>query len=128
MPFACGASMGGSMDPHLLRAAAPTRANASPRGLTSAYLQLRMYEPDFEAVNTPFDEIIGAVERGEVDMGLLIHEGRHYQDHGLHLVAGRLTSVVRGLCAQLALGGNVVRQYPGRRLTARFNHVRASNA
>ncbi len=77
-----GASMGDRYGPRLVSKTTATRADvkgkriAIPGPLTSAYLQLRMYEPDFETVHTPFDEIMGAVERGEVDMGLLIHEGQ----------------------------------------------------
>ena len=44
--------------------------------LTSAYLALRLFEPDFEPVVTPFDQIEDAVVHGKVDVGLLIHEGQ----------------------------------------------------
>jgi 1,4-dihydroxy-6-naphthoate synthase len=50
---------------------------AIPGRLTTAYLLLRLalgYEP--QVVELRFDRIVGAVARGEVDAGLLIHESR----------------------------------------------------
>jgi 1,4-dihydroxy-6-naphthoate synthase len=59
---------------------------AVPGKLTTAYLVLRLYQPEFEAAVFPFDEIEDAVAAGEVDAGLLIHEGQlTYQAHGLQL-------------------------------------------
>src|SRR5829696_8518598 len=56
-----------------------------PGLLTTAYLALRMYDPDFEYEVIPFDEIQGAVLAGRVDAGLLIHEGQlTYQVEGFH--------------------------------------------
>ena len=131
-----GASMGDKYGPRLVSRTPATRADvkgkriATPGPLTSAYLQLRMYEPDFEAVNTPFDEIMGAVERGEVDMGLLIHEGQlTYQDHGLHLVADMGVWWFEETGLPLPLGGNVVRKDLGAELTSKISrHLRASIA
>src|SRR6476659_7077483 len=48
---------------------------AIPGELTSAFLALRIFNRDFTYVVLPFDEIIEAVQKGEVDAGLLIHEG-----------------------------------------------------
>jgi len=131
-----GASMGDKYGPRLVSRTPATRADvkgkriATPGPLTSAYLQLRMYEPDFETVHTPFDEIMGAVERGEVDMGLLIHEGQlTYQDHGLHLVADMGVWWFEETGLPLPLGGNVVRKDLGAELTSKISrHLRASIA
>jgi 1,4-dihydroxy-6-naphthoate synthase len=131
-----GASMGDQYGPRLVSRTPATRADvkgkriATPGMLTSAYLQLRMYEPDFEAVNTPFDEIMDAVERGDVDMGLLIHEGQlTYQDHGLHLVADMGVWWFEETGLPLPLGGNVVRKDLGPELTRKISrHLRASIA
>ena len=61
---------------------------AVPGLLTTAYLALRLYQPDIVPVVMPFDRIEDAVQRGEVDVGLLIHEGQlTYADDGLHLWA-----------------------------------------
>ncbi len=59
---------------------------AIPGELTTAFLVLRLYQPDFEPVVVPFDQIEDAVQAGTVDAGVLIHEGQlTYGDHGLHL-------------------------------------------
>lgn len=43
---------------------------------TTAYLLLRLYQDDFEAVPMAFDSILPAIQEGRVDAGLLIHEGQ----------------------------------------------------
>jgi 1,4-dihydroxy-6-naphthoate synthase len=62
---------------------------AIPGRLTTAYLLLRLalgFEP--EAVVLRFDEIAGAVARGEADAGLIIHESRFtYARAGLAAIA-----------------------------------------
>jgi 1,4-dihydroxy-6-naphthoate synthase len=112
-----GASMGDRYGPRLVTRAPMTREAirgsriAIPGPLTSAYLALRLYEPEFEAVFMPFDQIDEAVLRGEVDAGLLIHEGQlTYAAQGLHLVAdmGEWWFAETGL--PLPLGGNVIRK------------------
>ncbi len=47
-----------------------------PGKLTTAYLALQLYEKEFIPVFIPFDQIFDAVEKGEVDLGLIIHEGQ----------------------------------------------------
>jgi len=131
-----GASMGDRYGPRLVARAPATRADvrgkriAVPGPLTSAYLALRLYEPDFEPVWTPFDQIEDVLERGEVDMGLLIHEGQlTFGDRGLHLVVdmGEWWFGETGL--PLPLGGNVVRKDLGPELTeAIARHLHASIA
>jgi len=112
-----GASMGDRYGPSLVARSPMTRADvrghriAVPGPLTSAYLALRLYEPEFEAVFMPFNEIDGAVLRGDVAAGLLIHEGQlTYASQGLHLVAdmGEWWYEETGL--PLPLGGNVIRK------------------
>jgi 1,4-dihydroxy-6-naphthoate synthase len=49
---------------------------AVPGTLTTAYLLLRLYLPGFRAIVFPFDRIFDAVEAGEADAGLVIHEGQ----------------------------------------------------
>jgi 1,4-dihydroxy-6-naphthoate synthase len=90
--------------------------------LTSAYLALRMFEPDFEPVVTPFDEIEDAVVQGKADVGLLIHEGQlTFGDQGLHLIQdlGEWWYGETGL--PLPLGGNVVRKDLGPELTQKIS-------
>lgn len=60
---------------------------AVPGTLTSAFLALSIYNPDFKYEVIPFDQIIEAVTSGKCDAGLLIHEGQlFYQSLGLHKV------------------------------------------
>ena len=131
-----GASMGDHYGPRLVAREPMSRADvqgkriAIPGPLTSAFLALRLYEPNFVPVPTPFDLIEDAVERGDVDLGLLIHEGQlTFADRGLHLVAdmGEWWFTETGL--PLPLGGNVVRKDLGADLTKEISrHLRASIA
>lgn len=58
---------------------------AVPGKMTTAYLALKLYQPDFVAVVTPFDKILGAVRDGAVAAGLVIHEGQlTYSSGGFH--------------------------------------------
>jgi 1,4-dihydroxy-6-naphthoate synthase len=84
---------------------------AIPGEMTSAYLALKIYNKDFEYVVVPFDEIIDAVKSGDVDAGLLIHEGQlFYNQMGLHKVLdlGEWWHEKTGL--PLPMGGNVIRR------------------
>ena len=131
-----GASMGDRYGPKLVSRSPMSRSDvrgkriAVPGPLTSAYLALRLYEPDFEPVFTPFDQIDDSVLKGDVDAGLLIHEGQlTYAAQGLHLVAdmGEWWFEETGL--PLPLGGNVIRKDLGEALKRQVSrHLRASIA
>lgn len=126
-----GASMGDGYGP---RVVAPEpmsvedlrgRKIAIPGTMTSAYLALKMIQPDIETVSVPFDEIMDYVKAGNADAGLIIHEGQlTYQDEGLHLVVdtgvwwGEQTG---GL--PLPLGGNVIRRDLGPELIGRISKL-----
>ena len=123
-----GASMGDRYGPRLVARSPMTRQEirgkriAIPGMLTSAYLAMRMFEPDFEAVVTPFDQIEDAVVQGKADSGLLIHEGQlTFADQGLHLLQdlGEWWFGETGL--PLPLGGNVVRKDLGADLTQKIS-------
>ena len=103
---------------------------AIPGPLTTAYLALKLFEPDFTAVPTPFDQIEDVVVAGEVDLGLLIHEGQlTYGERGLHLVADMGEWWYRTTGLPLPLGGNVVRKDLGDELVDTISrHLRASIA
>jgi 1,4-dihydroxy-6-naphthoate synthase len=55
---------------------------AIPGTMTTAFLTLRLFQPEFEPVVVPFDKILGAVKDREVDAGLVIHEGQLTYGHG----------------------------------------------
>ncbi len=61
---------------------------AIPGQYTTASLLLRLFDPSLEGlVVMPFHEIMGAVTRGEVDAGVIIHESRFtYGEQGLHAI------------------------------------------
>ena len=78
----CGASVGDKYGPKLVAKHSmypkelAGKKIAVPGLNTTAYLALKLFLPDFEAVVVPFDQILDAVEKGEVDAGLIIHEGQ----------------------------------------------------
>jgi len=123
-----GASMGDRYGPRLV-ARAPMdprdirgKRIAVPGPLTSAYLALQLFEPEFTAIMTPFDQIEAVVADGSADLGLLIHEGQiTYADNGLHLIQdlGEWWFGETGL--PLPLGGNVVRKDLGDALTRKIS-------
>jgi 1,4-dihydroxy-6-naphthoate synthase len=87
---------------------------AVPGKLTSAFLALRIFNPDFQYEVVPFDKIIAAVQTGQCDAGLLIHEGQlFYDSEGLHKVLdlGEWWHQRTGL--PLPLGGNAIRRELG---------------
>jgi 1,4-dihydroxy-6-naphthoate synthase len=123
-----GASMGDRYGPRLVARTPMTRGEirgkriAIPGTLTSAYLALRLFEPNFEPVVVPFDQIEDAVVQGKADVGLLIHEGQlTFGDQGLHLIQdlGEWWFGETGL--PLPLGGNVVRKDLGDDLTRKIS-------
>jgi 1,4-dihydroxy-6-naphthoate synthase len=82
---------------------------AVPGLLTTAYLTCRLFEPDFEAVVTPFDKITDAVREHAVDGGLIIHEAQLTFDRaGFHRIIdlGRWFKAAYDL--PLPLGANVL--------------------
>jgi 5,8-dihydroxy-2-naphthoate synthase len=112
-----GSSMGDKYGPRLVAREALGRGDlkgktvAVPGEWTTAYLALKLYEPEVEHVVVPFDEIMEFVARGEADVGLLIHEGQlTHESEGLHLIEdlGEWWYGETGL--PLPLGGNVVRR------------------
>ncbi|MEP6732672.1 MAG: MqnA/MqnD/SBP family protein [bacterium] len=131
-----GASMGDRYGPRLVAREPASRADvkgkriAIPGPLTSAFLALQMYEPDFTPVFTQFDLIEDAVVNGDVDMGLLIHEGQlTFGDRGLHLVADMGEWWFQETGLPLPLGGNVIRKDLGADMTRKISrHLRDSIA
>ena len=87
---------------------------AVPGLLTTAYLALKLYEPAIEPVVYEFDKIIGAVESGAVDAGVVIHEGQlTFADSGLHGVVDLGEWWKRSEGLPLPLGCNcILRELP----------------
>jgi 1,4-dihydroxy-6-naphthoate synthase len=82
---------------------------AIPGTLTTAYLSLKIFQPDFEPVVVPFDKILESVQGGLADAGLIIHEAQlTYNKVGFHRVLdmGKWWKDQFGL--PLPLGGNVL--------------------
>jgi 1,4-dihydroxy-6-naphthoate synthase len=116
----CGASFGEGYGPIVVSAKSlkpqelASKRVAVPGLKTSAYLALRLFEPNFEPVVMPFDKIIDAVQNNLVEAGLLIHEGQlFFPEKGLHKVIdlGIWWQEQTGL--PLPLGGNAVRRALG---------------
>jgi len=113
----CGGSMGEGYGPIVVsqRPLAPRelagKKLAIPGTLTTAYLVMKIYQPEFEAVVVPFDKILDAVQEGSVDAGLLIHEGQlTFRSLGLHLVADLGKWWQEQFDLPLPLGGNAIRR------------------
>ncbi len=131
-----GASIGDRYGPRLVARTPMTREGlrgtriAIPGYKTTAYLSLRLFQPEFEPVPIPFDQIEDAVVDGKADVGLLIHEGQlTFGDQGLHLIQdlGEWWYQETGL--PLPLGGNVIRKDLGSDLIRKISrHLRASIA
>jgi 1,4-dihydroxy-6-naphthoate synthase len=98
---------------------------AVPGTLTTAFLTLRIYDPDVEYVAMPFDQIQDRVRDGTVAAGLLIHEGQlTYADEGLKKVVdlGEWWAERTG-GLPLPLGGNVIRRDLGPEMVAKVSRI-----
>jgi 1,4-dihydroxy-6-naphthoate synthase len=84
---------------------------AVPGLLTTAYLTLRLMQPDFEAVVVPFDRILNAVHDKAADAGLVIHEAQltHGQE-GFHTIVDLGKWWKNTYQLPLPLGANVLRR------------------
>ncbi len=122
-----GASMGERYGPRIVAARAIGAAGADLAGLrvaspgewTSAHLALRLYAPAAVPVPMDFDRVFAAVKAGEVDAGVVIHEGQlTWQDEGFHLVRDLGEWWHEETRLPLPLGGNGVRRDLGPAVTA----------
>jgi 1,4-dihydroxy-6-naphthoate synthase len=87
---------------------------AVPGTLTTAYLALKIFNPNIKTVTVPFDQIIPAIKSGTYEAGLIIHEGQlTYSSSGLHKIIdlGVWWQETTGLV--LPLGGNAIRRSLG---------------
>ena len=116
----CGASFGENYGPivvaaHSIKSHEIAGKRVAVPGLkTTAYLAMRLFEPNFEAVVTPFDKILEAVKNEVVDAGLLIHEGQLlFPQLGLYRVVDLGVWWHEQTGMPLPLGGNAVRRSLG---------------
>ncbi|HEY2903087.1 MAG TPA: MqnA/MqnD/SBP family protein [Polyangia bacterium] len=128
-----GASVGRGFGPVVVaRQPMTTAALAGARvgipGLTTtAWLVLRLIQPralPVEVPIAPFAGIFDALERGEIDAALLIHEGRMlYPARGLHKVVDLGEWWLAETALPLPLGVNVIRRALGPALVRRASAV-----
>jgi 1,4-dihydroxy-6-naphthoate synthase len=82
---------------------------AVPGMLTTAYLACKLFQPDFEAVVTPFDKITDAVRERTVDGGLIIHEAQlTFDREGFHRIVDLGRWFKNTYSLPLPLGANVL--------------------
>ena len=118
--MACGGSVGDGYGPMIVSMRKLTPAElkktriAVPGTLTTAYLSLKLYEPEIETTVVPFDKIIPAVLSGEFDAGLIIHEGQlTYAKEGLLKLLDLGQWWREQTSLPLPLGGNAIRRSLG---------------
>jgi 1,4-dihydroxy-6-naphthoate synthase len=116
----CGASFGENYGPIVVASKSMKKEDLAGKRIgvpglkTTAYLTLKLFEPDFEPVVMAFDKILDAVKNEVVEAGLLIHEGQLlFPQLGMHRVIdlGVWWHEQTGL--PLPLGGNAVRRALG---------------
>lgn len=125
-----GASIGDRYGP-LIVAAEPfdlkdlkTKTVAVPGTMTTAFLVLRMIEPDARYRVVPFDRILDEVSAGRVDAGLIIHEGQlTYGAGGLHKIIDFGEWWYEQTQLPLPLGGNGIRKDLGPELSLRVSNL-----
>lgn len=112
-----GSSMGDGYGPRLVSREPLGRGDlggkkiAVPGERTTAFLTLKLYEPEADTVVVPFDEIMEFVAGGGADVGLVIHEGQlTHEGEGFHLVGDLGVWWQQDTGLPLPLGGNVVRR------------------
>jgi 1,4-dihydroxy-6-naphthoate synthase len=126
--LSCGASMGRNYGP-IVVSGKPLRPQsiaektiAIPGMLTTAFLALRLFEPEVKYKVIAFDKILEEVQKGKVDAGLLIHEGQlTYRDLGLHKVLDLGEWWLEKTGLPLPLGGNIIKRDLGTKMMERVS-------
>jgi 1,4-dihydroxy-6-naphthoate synthase len=120
MLMGCGGSVGEGYGPMIVANKPLASADlgririAIPGTLTTAYLALKIFNPNLETHTVPFDRIIPEILAGNFEAGLIIHEGQlTYSSSGLYRVLdlGAWWRETTGLV--LPLGGNAIRRSLG---------------
>ncbi len=116
----CGGSVGEGYGPMIISLKPMSQDDlkrvkvAVPGTMTTAYLALKIFNPQIETEVMPFDQIIPEVLAGKYEAGLIIHEGQlTYGRSGLHKIIdlGVWWRQKTGLV--LPLGGNAIRRSLG---------------
>jgi len=112
-----GASLGDGYGPIVVARRPMTRealagsSVATPGKLTSARLALQLWQPEARCTDLPFDAVMDAVARGDVDAGVIIHEGQlTFADEGLAQVVDLGAWWTGETGTPLPLGGNAIRR------------------
>ncbi|HZX14387.1 MAG TPA: MqnA/MqnD/SBP family protein [Thermodesulfobacteriota bacterium] len=113
--LSCGASMGEGYGPIVVAKERFDDLNGKkigvPGRLTTAFLLLSLYADGFIPVDLPFDKVMEAVKDGEVEAGLIIHEGQlTYKDFGLTMIFDLGETWAKDTSLPLPLGINTVRR------------------
>jgi 1,4-dihydroxy-6-naphthoate synthase len=116
----CGGSVGEGYGPMIVatRQMSPEHLKrvrvAVPGTLTTAYLALKIFNPEIETEVVPFDQIIPQVVAGKFEAGLIIHEGQlTYNRSGLHKIIDLGVWWRETTKLVLPLGGNAIRRSLG---------------
>ncbi|MFZ1087272.1 MAG: MqnA/MqnD/SBP family protein [Terracidiphilus sp.] len=116
----CGGSVGEGYGPMIVSSKPLALEDLSririavPGTMTTAYLALKIFNPELKTETVPFDQIIPAIQAGKFDAGLIIHEGQlTYATSGLKKILdlGVWWRETTGM--MLPLGGNAIRRSLG---------------
>jgi 1,4-dihydroxy-6-naphthoate synthase len=116
----CGGSVGEGYGPMIVSPRQLSYDNlakvtvAVPGTLTTAYLALKIFNPEIETAVVPFDQIIPQVLAGKYEAGLIIHEGQlTYSHSGLRKIIDLGVWWRETTKLVLPLGGNAIRRSLG---------------
>jgi len=115
--MASGSSIGDNYGPMLVSATPMDvedlagKRVAIPGKLTTAYLALKILQPDFEPVVVEFDHVLDSVREKVADAALVIHEAQlTYSKGGFHLIADLGKWFRKQYDLPLPLGANALRR------------------
>jgi 1,4-dihydroxy-6-naphthoate synthase len=113
----CGGCLGFGYGPMLLanRAVSVEELRKAPIAvpgmLTTATFTLRLFAPELQLVQLPFDKIVPAIQSGEVAAGLIIHEAQMtYKKMGFTKIVDLGEWWQEQTNLPLPLGGNIIRK------------------
>ena len=116
----CGGSVGEGYGPMIVSMKPMSHEDlkrvrvAVPGTLTTAYLALKIFNPEIETEVVPFDQIIPEVLAGKYEAGLIIHEGQlTYSSSGLYKIIDLGVWWRETTKLVLPLGGNAIRRSLG---------------